>query len=96
MLILIVLDFEYCYNICMIGHVQEYYHRLPPAEKAIARGVGYLGSSLVFGYFTLISGRICVSENQPALYVFEGLGLIVTVETAKKAWKSFQEGCRRG
>lgn len=79
----------------MIGHIKEYYDHLPPREKAVLRGTCYLGSSLVFGCFTLISGRVATMESQPELYVFEGLGLIATVETAKKAWSSFQEGCRR-
>ncbi len=79
----------------MINDVKEYYTHLAPTEKAIVRGVGYAASSALFACVTYISGRIAVTEDQPALYVFETVGLIATVETAKKAWKSFKEAFGR-
>jgi hypothetical protein len=76
----------------MINDIKHYYAHLTPSQKAIARGVGYLGSSFLFGSVTLIAGRVAVQENEPTLYLFEALGLVATAETAKKAWSSFQEG----
>ncbi len=72
----------------MINAIHNQYNALNPNQKNFANGIGYSCAAVFFGLTSLICEN--ASEEAPAMRIFEGITLIVTVESVKSAWRSFQ------